>query len=127
MSKMRSSAVIALIILLLHSGESLKCYTCLFPTIAPMDCVKFPVTCPPSQSCLISTATGRKGNFQFVLHERSCAITSLCGTSGERTTLGINVTFQNTCCNTDLCNSGIAARATVGMSLLPPLLLLLKP
>ncbi|XP_053329078.1 CD59 glycoprotein-like [Spea bombifrons] len=122
---MNPITVIASLMLLIQSGEALRCYTCLFPTIAPMECIKFPVTCPPSEKCLISTATGKRGNFQFVLKERSCTVSSLCGTSGEKNTLGINVTFHNTCCETDLCNSGTSGKATMIIAVLPLLLLLL--
>ncbi|CAH2314351.1 Hypothetical predicted protein [Pelobates cultripes] len=90
-----------------------------------MECIKFPVTCPPSERCLISTATGRRGEFQFVLRERSCTVASLCGTSGQKNTLGINVTFHNACCDTDLCNSASAGKATLAMVLIPPLFLLI--
>ncbi|KAM4696555.1 uncharacterized protein WCC33_015300 [Rhinophrynus dorsalis] len=123
---MNSLIILTSLLLLIQSGDALKCYTCLFPSIAPMDCLKFPVTCPPSERCLTSTATGRRGNFQFVIHERGCSITSLCGTSGQRNTLGINVTFHNTCCDIDLCNSGSIKRGTLGIALAPVLLLLFQ-
>uniref|UniRef100_A0A803JPJ9 UPAR/Ly6 domain-containing protein n=1 Tax=Xenopus tropicalis TaxID=8364 RepID=A0A803JPJ9_XENTR len=121
---MNTSTIFLSLMLLMQSGNSLKCYTCLFPTISPLECLKFPVSCPPSERCLTSTATGRKGDFQFVLHERSCAISSLCDTSGQRSTLGINVTFHNTCCDTDLCNAGTAEKSTLGSILISSLLLL---
>ncbi|XP_053545163.1 CD59 glycoprotein-like [Bombina bombina] len=124
---MNNIVVCVTLILLISNGESLRCYTCLFPTIAPLECIKFPVTCPPSEQCLISTATGKKGNFQFILRERSCAISSVCGTSGEKSTLGVNVTFHNTCCKTDLCNSGTAGKASLAILLLPSLVFLLLP
>ncbi|KAM9326660.1 lymphocyte antigen 6 complex locus protein G6c [Gastrophryne carolinensis] len=121
---MKLLSVVALLLLLIHGGGSLKCYTCLFPTLSPMDCIKFPVKCPPNERCLYSTATGKTKNFPFVLHEMSCAVNSLCGISGQKNTLGVNVTYQNTCCDTDLCNSGTALTATTAaaFSLLPLLL-----
>lgn len=61
-------------------------------------------------------------NFPFVLHEMSCAPNSLCGISGQKNTLGINVTYENTCCDTDLCNAGTAITTTLSFALLPPLL-----
>ncbi|XP_041429851.1 prostate stem cell antigen-like [Xenopus laevis] len=120
---MTTSTIFLSLMLLLQSGDSLKCYTCLFPTISPLECLKFPVSCPPSERCLTSTASGRKGDFQFVLRERGCAINSLCDTSGQRSTLGINVTFHNTCCDTDLCNAATAGKLTLGSVLLSSLLL----
>lgn len=107
-------------------GDCLKCYTCLFPTISPVDCIKFPMKCPPNQRCLYSTATGRTKNFQFTLHEMSCAVKSLCGISGEKNTLGVNMTYYNTCCDTDLCNADTATLSSPSTALmLPPLLFLL--
>lgn len=46
---------------LLFPSACLSCYTCLFPAISPMDCVKFPQECPAGQRCLSSTATGTRG------------------------------------------------------------------
>ncbi|KAG8448655.1 hypothetical protein GDO86_015653 [Hymenochirus boettgeri] len=120
---MNNSAIILSLLFLMHCGESLRCYTCLFPTIAPLGCIKFPVSCPPYERCLITSATGRKGDFQFVLHDRSCSISSFCDTTGHRSILGINVTFHNTCCDTDLCNGGTTEKATLATTLLPPILL----
>ncbi|MGH0143130.1 UNVERIFIED_CONTAM: hypothetical protein FKN15_053223 [Acipenser sinensis] len=45
------------------------------------------------------------GGLQLVLYEKSCVLPSLCGLTGEKIAMGINFTFTNTCCDTDLCNS----------------------
>ncbi|XP_068106491.1 ly6/PLAUR domain-containing protein 2-like [Hyperolius riggenbachi] len=119
---MKTLTVAVVLLLLIHCGGSLKCYTCLFPTLSPMDCIKFPVNCAPKERCLSSTATGKTKHFPFVLHEMSCAVSSLCGISGQKNTLGINVTYQNTCCDTDLCNAATATAATASFALLPLLL-----
>ena len=39
----------------------LFCYTCVFPAISPLDCIRFPLRCPPGQVCLSSRAVGEKG------------------------------------------------------------------
>ncbi len=39
----------------------LFCYTCVFPAISPLDCIRFPLKCPPGQVCLSSRAVGEKG------------------------------------------------------------------
>ncbi|XP_066437715.1 ly6/PLAUR domain-containing protein 2-like [Eleutherodactylus coqui] len=122
---MKIFTVATTLLFLIQCGDGLRCYTCLFPTISPMDCIKFPVKCPPNERCLFSTATGKTKNFPFTLHEMSCAVSSLCGISGEKSTLGVNVTYHNTCCDTDLCNSGVASKWSLSITLLPPLLLLL--
>lgn len=44
------------------AGSPLRCYTCLFPTISPLDCLKFATPCGPSQKCLTSVAKGHKGD-----------------------------------------------------------------
>ncbi|XP_040298771.1 lymphocyte antigen 6 complex locus protein G6c [Bufo bufo] len=120
---MKIFIVATTLVFLIQYGDCLRCYTCLFPTLSPIDCIKFPVRCPPNQRCLYSTATGKTKNFPFILHEMSCAVNSLCGISGEKSTLGINVTYHNTCCDTDLCNSAAKSSLSIAL-LLPPLLLL---
>ncbi|KAM6935535.1 uncharacterized protein PEZ65_005879 isoform 1-T1 [Lycodopsis pacificus] len=82
----------------------LFCYTCVFPAISPLDCIRFPLWCPPGQVCLSSRAVGEKGDFRVVLYEKSCVRPSLCGVTGEKHTMGLNFTFTNECCNTHLCN-----------------------
>lgn len=39
----------------------LFCYTCVFPAISPLDCIRYPMKCPPGQLCLSSRAVGQKG------------------------------------------------------------------
>ncbi|XP_036431392.1 lymphocyte antigen 6 complex locus protein G6c-like [Colossoma macropomum] len=86
---------------------SLTCYSCVFPAISPLDCLKFPQECPAGQRCLSSVATGVKGSISIVLHEKSCAVPSQCGLSGEKHAAGLNFTYKNVCCDTDLCNSAV--------------------
>ncbi|XP_072285824.1 lymphocyte antigen 6 complex locus protein G6c [Pyxicephalus adspersus] len=119
---MKLLIVAVTLLLLIHGGGSLRCYTCLFPTLSPMDCIKFPVKCLPGERCLFSTASGKTKNFPFILHEMSCAPSTLCGISGQKNTLGVNVTYSNTCCDTDLCNAGTTVTTTLSFALLPPLL-----
>ncbi|XP_041650131.1 lymphocyte antigen 6B-like [Cheilinus undulatus] len=82
----------------------LFCYTCVFPTASPLDCIQFPLMCPPEQVCLSSRAVGVKGDFRVVLNEKSCILPSMCGVTGEKYTMGLNFTFTNECCDTHLCN-----------------------
>uniref|UniRef100_A0A3Q2PE87 Ly6 domain containing, pigment cell n=1 Tax=Fundulus heteroclitus TaxID=8078 RepID=A0A3Q2PE87_FUNHE len=84
---------------------SLFCYTCVFPAISPLDCIRFPLKCPPGQLCLSSRAEGQRGDFRVVLYEKSCVLPALCGVTGEKYALGLNFTFTNECCNTHLCNT----------------------
>ncbi|XP_066524392.1 sperm acrosome membrane-associated protein 4-like [Hoplias malabaricus] len=86
---------------------SLTCYTCVFPAISPLDCLQLPQDCPEGQRCLSSVSVGVRGSFSIVLHEKSCAIPSQCGLRGEKHAAGLNFTFENTCCDTDLCNSAV--------------------
>lgn len=46
---------------LVCSSVPLFCYTCVFPAISPLDCIRFPLRCPPGQVCLSSRAVGEKG------------------------------------------------------------------
>lgn len=39
----------------------LFCYTCVFPPVSPLDCIRFPQKCPVGQVCLSSRAVGEKG------------------------------------------------------------------
>lgn len=47
----------------LHACPSvpLFCYTCVFPAISPLDCIRYPLKCPPGQVCLSSRAVGQRG------------------------------------------------------------------
>ncbi|XP_049457883.1 prostate stem cell antigen-like isoform X1 [Epinephelus fuscoguttatus] len=107
----------------------LRCYTCLFPAISPMDCFKFPQECPAGQRCLSSTATGRRGALQVTMYEKSCAVPSQCGVSGQKYASGLYFNYTNICCDTDLCNGAgsFAALSWEGaaLCLLPALSLLL--
>uniref|UniRef100_A0A3P8S3C9 Uncharacterized protein n=1 Tax=Amphiprion percula TaxID=161767 RepID=A0A3P8S3C9_AMPPE len=80
----------------------LKCYTCVFPAISPLDCLKFPLECPAGQRCLSSVATGRRGALQMTMYEKSCAVSSQCGLSGQKYTSGVFFNYTNVCCDTDL-------------------------
>uniref|UniRef100_A0A669DRY5 Ly6 domain containing, pigment cell n=1 Tax=Oreochromis niloticus TaxID=8128 RepID=A0A669DRY5_ORENI len=93
------------------TSAPLFCYTCVFPTISPLDCIRFPLKCPPGQLCLSSRAVGEKGDFRVVLYEKSCVLPSLCGITGEKYALGLNFTFINECCNTHLCNDAAISAA----------------
>ncbi|XP_059827211.1 sperm acrosome membrane-associated protein 4-like [Hypanus sabinus] len=94
-----------------EQGETLKCYTCIFPALTPSDCLKFPRMCMPTETCFTSKAVGTKGQQKLVLYEKGCVSTSLCGVCGTKTAMGIVFSYNNTCCDTDLCNAGVGARA----------------
>ncbi|KAL2080588.1 hypothetical protein ACEWY4_024381 [Coilia grayii] len=98
---------------------SLRCYTCVFPSISPMDCLRYPQECPVGQRCLSSTAVASQGTLRLVLYERSCAMPNQCGLSGEKHAAGLNFSYYNECCDTDLCNGaiGLAAPSRTGMVL----------
>uniref|UniRef100_A0A8C9S668 Ly6 domain containing, pigment cell n=1 Tax=Scleropages formosus TaxID=113540 RepID=A0A8C9S668_SCLFO len=106
----------------------LFCYTCVFPTISPLDCIKFPQKCPPGQVCLSSRAVASRGDFRVVLYEKSCIVSALCGLTGEKYAMGLNFTFTNECCETNLCNAVVPSAApwtSTTLSLVLPLLLTL--
>nr|XP_061789440.1 protein Bouncer-like [Nerophis lumbriciformis] len=90
----------------------LFCYTCVFPAISPLDCIRFPLLCPAGQVCLFSKAVGQKGESCVVLYERSCVVPPLCGVTAHRSIMGLNFTFTNECCNTHLCNGATATSAS---------------
>ncbi|XP_061531466.1 sperm acrosome membrane-associated protein 4-like [Phycodurus eques] len=102
-----------LFLLVMSPSVPLFCYTCVFPTISPLDCINFPLICPAGQVCLTSRAVGQKGEFCVVLYERSCIQPVLCGVTGQRSIMGLNFTFTNECCNTHLCNGATATSNTV--------------
>ncbi|XP_060094210.1 CD59 glycoprotein-like [Heteronotia binoei] len=97
---------------LIPSGVALRCYTCLFPTISPLDCLKFPTPCGPSQQCLTSVARGHRGALELVIQEKSCGDPSMCWAHGTRSMLGANFTYSTSCCSTDLCNRGAGGLGT---------------
>ncbi|KAL4604844.1 prostate stem cell antigen [Arapaima gigas] len=99
-----------LLILLGHlpAAAALQCFTCVFPAISPVDCLRFPQECPAGQRCLSSVAIGTRGTLRLVLYEKSCAFASQCGLSGEKSAAGLNFTYTNECCDTDLCNGAVA-------------------
>ncbi|XP_023665595.1 protein Bouncer-like [Paramormyrops kingsleyae] len=100
------SHLLMLLLLLGHVPpvDPLSCYICMFPTITPADCL-FTQDCAKGQQCLSSMAIGTQGVFRVVLYEKGCAITSQCGLSGEKFASGLNFTYSNVCCETDLCNA----------------------
>nr|XP_046272879.1 prostate stem cell antigen-like [Scatophagus argus]XP_046272880.1 prostate stem cell antigen-like [Scatophagus argus] len=107
----------------------LRCFTCVFPAISPLDCLEFPQECPAGQRCLSSTATGSRGSLQLTMYEKSCAIPSQCGVSGQKYTSGLYFNYTNICCDTDLCNGAVSVAALswggVALCLLPALSALL--
>lgn len=107
----------------------LHCYTCVFPAISPLDCLKFPQECPAGQRCLSSVAMGRQGSLQITMYEKSCAIPAQCGVSGQKYASGLYFNYTNICCDTDLCNGAAPFTAPswgrLALMLLPALALLL--
>ncbi|XP_022527609.2 lymphocyte antigen 6D-like [Astyanax mexicanus] len=97
---------------------SLECYSCVFPAISPLDCLKFPQECPEGQRCLSSEAVAVRGSVVIVLHEKGCAMETQCGKSGEKHAAGLNFTYDNQCCDTDLCNSALRVSAPCWRDLL---------
>lgn len=63
------------------------------------------------------------------MYEKSCAIASHCGLSGQKYASGFYFNYTNLCCDTDLCNGaasfGALSWGRVVLSLLPALTLLL--
>ncbi|KAM6899288.1 sperm acrosome membrane-associated protein 4-like [Xenentodon cancila] len=107
----------------------LRCYTCVFPAISPLDCLKYPLECPAGQRCLSSEATGTQGAIRLTIYEKSCAVPSQCGLSGQKYSTGIYFNYTNDCCDTDLCNGAESAAAIswggAVLCLLPAIALLL--
>ncbi|XP_034166452.2 sperm acrosome membrane-associated protein 4-like, partial [Pangasianodon hypophthalmus] len=103
----------------------LFCYKCVFPAVTPLpvDCIRIPTLCPPGQGCLSSKATAQKGDFQVVLREKSCALPSLCGITGEKFVMGLNFTFTTECCDSNLCNGAAVLQSVFSISTLLCLLL----
>ncbi|XP_008329428.1 sperm acrosome membrane-associated protein 4-like [Cynoglossus semilaevis] len=107
----------------------LHCYTCVFPAVSPLDCLRFPQECPKGQRCLSSTATGKRGALQLTMYEMSCAVPAQCGLSGQKYASGLYFNYTNVCCDTDLCNSAgsvtVLCWTSAALALLPSLALLL--
>ncbi|XP_005754472.1 prostate stem cell antigen-like [Pundamilia nyererei] len=126
---MPRSQLLFILMCCLPLAACLRCYTCMFPSISPLDCLKFPVECPAGQRCLSSVATGTRGPLQLTLYEKSCAVASQCDVSGEKYTSGVSFNYTNVCCDTDLCNGAVSVTAPslvgVVLCLLPALGLLL--
>uniref|UniRef100_A0A8C7JH52 UPAR/Ly6 domain-containing protein n=1 Tax=Oncorhynchus kisutch TaxID=8019 RepID=A0A8C7JH52_ONCKI len=81
----------------------LFCFTCVFPAISPLDCIKFPQKCPPGQLCLSSKDVGEHGESSFRYID--CVCVPACFS------MGLNFTFTNECCSTHLCNGATAPSA----------------
>ncbi|CAG5887440.1 unnamed protein product, partial [Menidia menidia] len=111
------------------SSACLRCFTCVFPAVSPLDCLKFPLECPAGQRCLSSEASGKRGGIQLTIYEKSCAVSSQCGLAGQKYSAGIYFNYTNDCCDTDLCNGAgsvaVAGWAGAALCLLPALTLLL--
>ncbi|XP_069571188.1 sperm acrosome membrane-associated protein 4-like [Brachyistius frenatus] len=119
------SKVLLLILCSLPAVAALFCYTCVFPAVSPLACIRFPLRCPPGQRCLSSRAVGEKGDIRVILYEKSCVLPVLCGLTGHKFTAGLNFTFTNECCNTHLCNGAATASWTSWTSWTSSLLTLL--
>ncbi|CAJ1083237.1 prostate stem cell antigen-like [Xyrichtys novacula] len=126
---MSHSQILIVFLCFLPLAASLQCYACVFPAISPLDCLKFPQECPAGQHCLSSTATGKRGALTISMYEKSCAVSSQCGVSGQKYTSGLYFNYTNECCDTDLCNGAVSTAALswgrVALCLLPALALLL--
>lgn len=68
------------------------------------------------------------GSLQVSMYEKSCAVPSQCGVSGQKYASGLYFNYTNVCCDTDLCNGAGSVAALgwgrVSLCLLPALLLL---
>ncbi|KAK7906999.1 hypothetical protein WMY93_015611 [Mugilogobius chulae] len=125
---MQQSHVLVVLLGCVSLAAGLRCYTCLFPAISPLDCFKFPQECPAGQRCLFSEATGRRGALSVTMYEKSCAVPSQCGVSGQKYSSGLYFNYTNLCCDTDLCNSAprsVSATLLLGLSVGLPVLGLL--
>lgn len=63
------------------------------------------------------------------MYEKSCAVPSQCGVSGQKHASGLSFNYTNVCCDTDLCNGAGPVTTLhcgqVALCLLPVLALLL--
>lgn len=62
------------------------------------------------------------------MYEKSCAVQSQCGVSGQKYASGLYFNYTNLCCDTDLCNSAVTTASPLSrtaLGLLPVLGLLL--
>ncbi|TNN61853.1 hypothetical protein EYF80_027970 [Liparis tanakae] len=79
--------------------------------------------------CLSSPAMDQRGSLHVTMYEKSCAVASQCGLSGQKSAAGLHFNYSNVCCDTELCNraapSAAPWRRAAAMSLLPALGLLL--
>ncbi|XP_077577529.1 uncharacterized protein LOC144199634 [Stigmatopora nigra] len=108
-----------LFLFVVPSVVPLFCYTCVFPAVSPLECIRFPLMCPAGQVCLFSKVVGEKGEMRVVLSEKSCIHPSLCGLTGHKSIMGLNFTFTNQCCDTHLCNgAAISHSATYWSAIL---------
>ncbi|XP_072304264.1 prostate stem cell antigen-like [Eucyclogobius newberryi] len=122
---MLRSHILVLLFSCVSLTAGLHCYTCLFPAISPLDCFKFAQECPAGQRCLFSEASGRRGALTVTMYEKSCAVPSQCGLSGQKYSAGLYFNYTNVCCDTDLCNSAPCVQSATVLALLPVLGLLL--
>lgn len=65
------------------------------------------------------------GSLQVTMYEKSCAVPSQCGVSGQKYSTGLYFNYTNVCCDTDLCNGAVSIAALswggVALCLLPAL------
>ncbi|XP_068603695.1 sperm acrosome membrane-associated protein 4-like [Brachionichthys hirsutus] len=126
---MSRSELLMVLLGCLPLAAGLRCYTCVFPAISPLDCLKFPQECPAGQRCLSSSATGSRGSLHVTMYEKSCAVPSQCDVSGQKYASGLYFNYTNICCDTELCNAAAppAGRRWGGLALclLPAVTLLL--
>lgn len=126
---MPHSQLLTALLCCLPLAACLRCYTCVFPAISPIDCLKLPLECPAGQRCLSSVAMGKRGALQLSMYEKSCAVPTQCGRSGQKYASGVFFNYTNVCCDTDLCNDAVSVAALswgrVALCLLPALTLLL--
>ncbi|KAA0701781.1 hypothetical protein E1301_Tti016396 [Triplophysa tibetana] len=99
----------------MFSSFPLFCCMCVFPSISPLDCLKFPTKCQPAKLCLFPLCDFNR-RFLVVLHEKSCVLLALCGITGKKFSLGLNFTFTNDCWETSLCN-GISTNSACFLSI----------